>query len=113
MFYCLFLIITALFIWYLYRNTRVWEGLHNYNYRNTYNNMFNLSPYGYRSPYNYYNTYYTTGIHSIPHYNTHNNPTQSYLDHYAYHNYQSNLPLTGTINRVGIISKPPQSHSNL
>ena len=113
MLYVLIFLILVVFTYYLYQRSTVWEGWHNYNYRNHYQNLFNVFPYKTRSPYNYYNTFYSTGIYSVPHYNTHHDPSQSYLDHYAYHNYQSNLPLTGTLNKLGIISKPPLSLSNL
>src|SRR3990172_11868807 len=113
MLYLLILIAIFIFLFYLYRDTSILEGWHNYNYRNHYHNLFNLFPYNYRSPYNQYNTFYSTGIHSVPHYNTFHDPSHDFVHHYSYHNYLSNLPLTGYIDRRSLISTPPLTHTNL
>ena len=112
MLYLLIIFAIIFFLFYLSSSTSL-EHWHNYNFRNSYHNFFGNFPFVVRSPYNTYNTYRGTGIHSIPHYNTFHDPSQSYVDHYAYHHHLSNIPLTAYMDRIGIISKPPLTQTYL
>jgi hypothetical protein len=109
MLYLLGLIGLLILLGYLYKNTTVYEGWHNYNYRNTYNNMFGLFPNFNRSPYQVFDTTWKSGIYSVPHYNTFDNMGEKAQHLYAQHQYLSNLPLMGYHARRSFIPAPPMT----
>ena len=100
MLFLLFLIVLAVSIFLLYSYTNTFEPWHNYNYRNSYYNMFGLSPY-FRTKHQIYDVNWDSGIHSVPQFNTISNLSEKSRDLYTYHQYLSNIPLTGYQSRRG------------
>lgn len=107
MLYLLGLIFLFILIIFIFRNTSTWEGWHNYNIKNHYNNMFGLFPNFRRTPYQDYNTEWSSGIYSLPHFNTFSTLDDKSKTLYATHQYLSNMPLMGYKDRRSYIPPPP------